>query len=146
MADALGEVGRLLDGDREGRSREPLRASYPRTAIHQVNGMEPKQAWGAFSLLILLADVAVVLALVNMGYPDMVVVSLGMLVLLVYGYVLYKRYNVEVVPEADICLFTDTDDLRILCRIYGLDCSGGELGLRVRLSAFVEETRDRALA
>lgn len=108
--------------------------------------MEPKQAWGVFSLLILLADVAVVLALVNMGYPDMVVVSLGMIVLLVYGYVLYKRYNVEVVPEADICLFTDTDDLRILCRIYGLDCSGDEPALRVRLMAFAEKNRSRAFA
>jgi len=108
--------------------------------------MEPKQAWGAFSLLILLADVAVVLALVNMGFPEMVVVSLGMLALLVYGYVLYKRYNVEVVPESDICLFTDTDDLRILCRIYGLDCAGDEPALRGRLMAFAEKNRSKAFA
>lgn len=111
-----------------------------------MNGMEPKQAWGVFSLLMLLAVAALVLAFVNMGFPVMVVASSGMVAILVYGYVLYKRYNVEVVPESDICLFTDTDDLRILCRIYGLDCSGEDQALRDRLMVFARKNRSKAFA
>ncbi len=106
--------------------------------------MEPKQAWGAFSLLMFLAVAALVVAFANMGFPVMVVASIGMVVLLVYGYVLYKRYNVEVVPESDICLFADADDLRILCRIYGLDCSGDEQVIRDRLAEFARKNRSRA--
>lgn len=108
--------------------------------------MEPKQAWGAVSLLMLLAVAVLVVAFVTMGYSVMVVTSVGAVAILVYVYVLYKRYNVEVVPESDIRLFTEPDDLRILCRIYGLDCSGDDEALRSRLVQFAHKNRSKAFA
>lgn len=98
--------------------------------------MSPKQAWIAFSLLVVLSDLVAVVALVELGYPEMMVVSCGLVFLLLYFYVLYKRYNVEVVPETDIELFTDPDDLRILCSIYGLGTASNEKDARERLLRF----------
>jgi hypothetical protein len=63
---------------------------------------------------------------------------------LIYIYVVYKRYHVEVVPESDIVQFDDVDDLRILSRIYGLDTQGTERDLRERLLAFARANRDKA--
>lgn len=108
--------------------------------------MSPKQAWAAFSLLIVLLDVLAIVAMVSAGFTDTVVISSGLVFLLVYFYVLYKRYHVEVVPEQDIELFTDADDLRILCKIYGLDSSGKESELRTRLIAFSRANRSKPFA
>lgn len=99
--------------------------------------MEPKQAWRAFSLVVFLADAALAAALVGIGYDSTPVIFSAFVVILVYLYVLYKRYHVEVVPESDIKLFDDIDDLRILSRIYGTDEKGDEEALRQRLVRFV---------
>lgn len=106
--------------------------------------MGPKQAWIAFSLLFVLADVVAMVALVDLGYSEMFVVSCGLLALLLYLYVIYKRYHVEVIKESDIKLFTEPGDLRILCGIYGLDRSGTEDDLRTRLMTFSKANRSRA--
>jgi len=108
--------------------------------------MTPKRAWTAFSFLTVLAVTVAVLVLVTLGYPDTAVVPAGLVFLLLYFYVLYKRYNVEVVPESDIALFTDPDDLRILCAIYGLEDTGEESELRAKLVAFSRANRSRAFA
>lgn len=108
--------------------------------------MSPKQAWIAFSLLVVLLDLVVMIALVDAAYPEMVVVSSGLVFLLLYFYVIYKRYHVEVVPESDVDLFTDLDDLQILCKIYGLDGSGREKDLRGRLVAFSRANESKAFA
>lgn len=108
--------------------------------------MTPKQTWIAFSLLTVLSVTVIVVALAEFGYPDMIVVPSGLVFLLIYFYILYKRYHVEVVPESDIALFTDPEDLRILCAIYGLEDKGEEDDLRSRLVAFSKANRSRAFA
>jgi len=106
--------------------------------------MEPKQAWSALSIIVFLADVASAAALVNIGYNPTTVTLFALVVILVYIYVLYKRYHVEVVPESDIKLFDDIDDLRILSRIYGTDEEGDEEALRQRLVQFVRASGNKA--
>jgi hypothetical protein len=106
--------------------------------------MEPKQAWRAFSLVVLLVDVALAATLVAIGYESTPVIFSAFVVILIYVYVLYKRYHVEVVPESDIKLFDDIDDLRILSRIYGTDEKGDEEALRQRLVQFVRANGDNA--
>jgi hypothetical protein len=106
--------------------------------------MEPKQAWRAFSLIVFLVDVTLGAALVAVGYEPTPVAFSAIVVILVYVYVLYKRYHVEVVPESDIKLFDDIDDLRILSRIYGTDEKGDEEELRQRLTQFVRANGSKA--
>ncbi|MBN1677026.1 MAG: hypothetical protein JW880_00660 [Candidatus Thermoplasmatota archaeon] len=106
--------------------------------------MSPKQAWVVFSFLVVLTDFVAMIALVAFGYPEAVVIASGMIILLFYFYVLYKRYNVEVISESDLALFTDLDDLRILCTIYGLDKAGKESDLNERLLAFSRAHSSRA--
>jgi hypothetical protein len=108
--------------------------------------MEPKQAWRALSLIVFLVDVASAAALVGIGYDLTPVIFSALVVILVYIYVLYKRYHVEVVPESDIKLFDDIDDLRILSRIYGTDEKGDEEALRQRLVQFVRANGGKAFA
>jgi hypothetical protein len=108
--------------------------------------MSPKNAWMTFSMLVVLGDIVGMMVLVDLGYPEMVVFAVGPVLLLLYFYVLYKRYHVEVVPESDIPLFTDPDDLRILCRIYGLEEGGPESDLRERLMTFSRENSLRPFA
>jgi hypothetical protein len=59
-------------------------------------------------------------------------------------YVIYKRYHVEIVPESDIMLFDSKEDLRILCRIYGLEPSGRRTELHQRLLEFSRTQRDHS--
>jgi hypothetical protein len=106
--------------------------------------MEPKQAWGAFSVVFVLADALVGSALVSLGYEWTASAAIMGIVVLIYFYVVYKRYLVEVVPVNDILLFDDTDDLRILSRIYGLDDTGNERMLRKRLVAFSKANSEKA--
>jgi len=106
--------------------------------------MEPKQAWGAFSVVFVLVDALAGSVLVSLGYDLMPVAAIVGIVALIYFYILYKRYHVEVVPESDIMLFDDVDDLRILCRIYGLEEMGNEGVLRRRLVAFSKANSDTA--
>jgi hypothetical protein len=106
--------------------------------------MEPKQAWRAFTLILFLVDVASAAALLDIGYDPFPVIFSALVVILIYTYILYKRYHVEVVPESDIKLFDDIDDLRILSRIYGTDENGDEEALRQRLIQFVRASGDNA--
>jgi hypothetical protein len=106
--------------------------------------MEPKQAWRAFSFIVFLVDVAFAAALLDIGYDPTPVVFSALVVILLYIYVLYKRYHVEVVTESDLKLFDDIDDLRILSRIYGTDEKGDEEELRQRLVQFVRANEDKA--
>jgi len=106
--------------------------------------MEPRQAWGAFSIITILADAIVVAALLSYGFEPVLVGAIALIALLVYFYVVYKRYHVEVVPEEDIKKFEDPADLRILCTIYGLDPEGGETDIRNRLLDFARWNRDSA--
>lgn len=87
-------------------------------------------------MLVVLAIAAACAGLLLLGYQPYQIAAIAIVVLAVYFYVLYKRYHVEVIPERDILLFEDPDDLRILCSIYGLDASGGTALLRQRLIDF----------
>jgi len=106
--------------------------------------MGPKQAWGAFSIMVVLADAVAAALLTDLGYEPILILAVAPIVLLVYFYVLYKRYHVEVVPEHDIMEFEDPDDLRILSEIYGLSSEGSERELRIRLVKFARINRDKA--
>lgn len=100
--------------------------------------MEPKQAWRAFSLIVFLVDITFAAALMDIGYDPTPVLFFALVVILLYIYVVYKRYHVELVPESDIKLFDDVDDLRILSRIYGTDERGDAEAVRKRLIQFVK--------
>jgi len=106
--------------------------------------MEPKRAWGAFSIIIVLVDAIAVALMIDLGYDLLLVLAVALIALLVYFYVLYKRYHVEVVPENDILQFEDPEDLRILSAIYGLSAEGEETDLRERLMAFAKAHGDSA--
>ena len=81
--------------------------------------------------------------LINAGYSNGPILTVGIAGAAVYAYVVYKRYRVEVVPASDLKMFDDVEDLRILCKIYALDATGGETRLRKRLESFAESNRDR---
>ncbi|MCU0852377.1 MAG: hypothetical protein MUC90_03865 [Thermoplasmata archaeon] len=106
--------------------------------------MRPKQAWGAFTVVFVLAVVLATVVLIDLGTPLLPAFILAVVAVVIYLYVLYKRYNVEVVPEGDLRLFKDPEDLRILASIYGLDCTGSEAELRSRLTGFVRANKNRA--
>jgi hypothetical protein len=106
--------------------------------------MRPTRAWAALSLIFFLAVIVISAALVDMGYGSMPIALSAMVTVMAYLYVLYKRYHVEVVPESDVRLFDDIDDLRILSRIYGTDDSGDAEALRQRLIKFVRANENRA--
>ncbi len=98
--------------------------------------MGPRQAWIVFSFIALVADFVLALGLLRLGYDSYAVALVTGSIALIYIYVVYKRYHVEVVPESDIMRFDDVDDLRILSSIYGLDTQGSGTDLRERLLAF----------
>lgn len=99
--------------------------------------MRAEQAWGAFSLVFVLATVAVAATLFSLGHDPYLAGSLAVMAIMVYLYVVYKRYHIELVTEGDLTLFTDPDDLRILCQIYGLGSSGKPVVDRHKLREFV---------
>lgn len=90
-------------------------------------------------MLAILAVATAIVLLILMEFSTYVVITIGGIALLLYFYILYKRYHVEVVPERDIALFEDKEDLRILCDIYGLDNTGNLRELRRRLIGFAKE-------
>lgn len=106
--------------------------------------MGPKQAWAVFSFIALTADFILALALLVLGYNGYPVALVTGSIALIYIYVVYKRYHVEVVPENDIMQFDDVGDLRILSSIYGLDTKGTEYELRERLIAFAKANEKNA--
>jgi hypothetical protein len=99
--------------------------------------MRAEQAWGAFSLVFALAVIAVAATLYSLGHDPYLAGSLAAVAIAVYLYVVYKRYHIELVTEGDLALFTDPDDLRILCEIYGLGSTGKPVVDRQRLRGFV---------
>jgi len=98
--------------------------------------MQPKQAWSVVSLIFVLGVLGVMAALVTAGSPPYPTVAFSGVAVMLFLYVVYKRYNVEVVPESDLMLFDSKDDLQLLCRIYGLDTDGGKREVRQRLVEF----------
>lgn len=100
--------------------------------------MNPKQAWGILTVIAILIVAVAMAVLVQMAISAYVVLTFGGIALLLYFYVVYKRYHVEVVPERDIMLFEDKEDLRILSEIYGLETEGSHRELRARLIDFAK--------
>jgi len=94
--------------------------------------------------MLILGDLIASALLYDIGLGVLLPVALMLIVPLVYFYILYKRYHVEVVPESDVVLFEDPEDLMILCNIYGLDNSGELEVLRQRLLEFVRTNKDNA--
>jgi len=89
-------------------------------------------------MLAILAVGTTVALLILMDFSAYLMITGGGIALLLYFYVLYKRYHVEVVPERDVVLFDDVEDLRILCDIYGLETAGSHRELRKRLIGFAK--------
>lgn len=106
--------------------------------------MKAEQAWAAFSLVFVLGAVAVAATLVSLGYDPYQIGAFAAIAIMVYLYVVYKRYHIELVTEGDITLFADPDDLRILCEIYGLGGTGRALVDRQRLKDFVRKHPERS--
>lgn len=80
---------------------------------------------------------AVAAGLVSLGQDPYLIGMLVAVSVAIYLYVVYKRYHIELITEGDIAQFSDPDDLRILCEIYGLGGTGRPLIDRQRLKNFV---------
>jgi hypothetical protein len=106
--------------------------------------MESKRAWGAFSVILVIGVIVASVMLYEIGVDLLLMSAFAIVVPLIYFYVLYKRYNIEVITENDVMLFDDPDDLRILCSIYGLDTTGEPGALRQRLINFVRANKGKA--
>lgn len=106
--------------------------------------MDARQSWGVLGMFFLLGDIAACAFLVSSGLDFLPVTVFGAVAILMFCYVVYKRYNVEVLSEDDILLFDDPDDLVLLCKIYGLDHRGDADVLRQRLATFARNHRDEA--
>lgn len=106
--------------------------------------MRAAEAWGAFTVLYVLALATVSALLVAGGRDAYFVLPFAVSALSVYLYIVYKRYRVELVTEGDIRLFDDPEDLRILCGIYGLGRDGTPAMLRHRLAMLARENPDRS--
>jgi len=94
--------------------------------------------------LYVLALAAVSALIISHGEDLVAAMFVTVVAISVYLYIVYKRYHVERLPENDIRLFDDPDDLRILCRIYGLPDSGSPNWLRHRLAQFSRQNEDRS--
>lgn len=104
--------------------------------------MRAGEAWGAFTVLFVLALATVSAVLVARGEEAYFVSPFAAVVMSVYLYIVYKRYHVELVPETDLRLFDDPEDLRILCAIYGLGRDGKPAVLRHRLARLARANPD----
>jgi predicted RNA-binding Zn-ribbon protein involved in translation (DUF1610 family) len=98
--------------------------------------MRAERAWVAFSFIFVLCVVAVAAMFIGAGRDPYQVVPFSIAALAVYLYIVYKRYHIELVTKADIDLFSEPEDLRILSNIYGLKGTGIESVDRNRLIAF----------
>jgi len=99
--------------------------------------MRAEQAWATLSLLFALGTVAAAATLISLGYHPYQTGAFAVSALAIFIYIIYKRYHIELVTEGDIALFTDPEDLHILCEIYGLGGTGRPLIDRQRLKNFV---------
>jgi hypothetical protein len=86
--------------------------------------MSTRDVWAVFTLLCVLAVAVFSAFMINRGEEPAIVLSVAAAAVAVYLYVIYKRYRVELVPESDLKLFDDPEDLEILCTIYGLPSTG----------------------
>jgi hypothetical protein len=111
--------------------------------LPDIETMGPKQAWGAFSVILITGVILASALLYDIGLNLLGVLAFAFIAPLIYVYILYKRYNVEVITENDVMLFDDPDDLRILCGIYGLDAAGEAGALRQRLLNYVRANKHR---
>ena len=96
--------------------------------------MNARDVWATFTMLVALSIAVIAAFVINRGQEPAIVVSMAVAAVAVYLYVLYKRYRVELVPESDLKLFTDPEDLAILCDIYGLPNTGSPSWLMHRLA------------
>ncbi len=106
--------------------------------------MEPKRAWGVFSFVLFTAVAIAAASFYNLGFDPALIIAFGIVVPIFYLYVVYKRYNVEVITENDAMLVDDPEDLSIICSIYGLDATGTPGAMRQRLLSFVRKNKDKA--
>jgi hypothetical protein len=106
--------------------------------------MRSEQAWAITTMMLALTVFAVVAAMVSLGGDPYQVGALGVIAVVVYLYVVYKRYHIELVTQGDIALFSDPEDLKILCEIYSLGGTGRPLVDRQRLKNFVRAHPGRA--
>ncbi|UCE91111.1 MAG: hypothetical protein JSV90_06730 [Methanobacteriota archaeon] len=96
--------------------------------------MNARDVWAVFTLLFVLAVAVFSAFMINSGEEPTIVASMATAAVAVYLYVVYKRYRVELVPEDDLKLFIDPEDLAILCDIYGLPSVGSPSRLMHRLA------------
>lgn len=106
--------------------------------------MRAHDAWRAFTTLFVLALATASAFMVSQGEHPAVMLFIAIVTIAVYLYIIYKRYHVERLPESDIRLFDDPEDLRILCKIYGLPHKGSLNRLRHRLAQFSRDNSDRS--
>lgn len=99
--------------------------------------MRAEQAWATLSMLFALSVFGAAAILFSLGYDPYQMGALAVCAFVIYLYVVYKRYHIELVTEGDIALFKDPEDLQILCDIYGLEGTGRPLIDRQRLKNFV---------
>ncbi len=105
--------------------------------------MNARDVWGVFTLLFVLAAAVSSALMINWGMEPTFVISFAVAAVAVYLYVVYKRYHVEMVTEADLQQFTDPEDLGILCGIYGLPRTGPPNRLRHRLARLSRKHADQ---
>jgi hypothetical protein len=106
--------------------------------------MEPRRAWGVFSFVLLTGVAIAAAAFYDLGFDPAFVLAFAIIVPIFYLYIVYKRYNVEVITENDAMLVDDPEDLRIICSIYGLDATGEPGAMRQRLLSFVRKNQEKA--
>jgi hypothetical protein len=106
--------------------------------------MRGHDVWRTFTVLFVLAMATVSALMVSQGEDIAVVIFVTVVAISVYLYIIYKRYHVELLPESDLRLFDDPDDLRIICRIYGLPDNGSPNWLRHRLAQFSRQNDGRS--
>jgi hypothetical protein len=106
--------------------------------------MRAHDVWRTFTVLFVLALATVSALMVSQGEDFAVVTFVTIVAISVYLYIIYKRYHVELLPESDLRLFDDPDDLRILCRIYSLPDGGSPNWLRHRLAQFSRQNDGRS--
>ena len=106
--------------------------------------MRAHDAWRAFTVLFALALAIVSAFMISRGVEFIVVIFVAVVAVAVYLYIVYKRYHVELITEDDLRLFDDSEDLRILCRIYGLPHKGASKRLRYRLAQYARMNSGRS--
>lgn len=106
--------------------------------------MRSEQSWAITTMMLVLAVFAAGAVMVSLGHDPFQIGAFSAIAVVVYLYVVYKRYHIELVTQGDIALFSDPEDLRLLCEIYGIGGTGRPLVDRQRLKNFVRAHPGRA--